>query len=338
MNSSNPLNLIFIIITAWILYNFFWDTNDAQNLYTKIDSILQNFLNYKIKSDKEKFSSNNSNNVTNLKTNNSNQQNIKLDNIYGETGIDTSLYQKDTIYDKLVNIFNTKEKQFHDCDQAEPNLRFNQLEDWEKNLSMSIKLITTPLIVFNRESLPVVRQFKKIDSDNTLLPIAQSTVDILNEKTNKTSIITDIKDIEILTTEDQIQYTFYLFLNYPTINNKNIPIVKNIKIKVVLVKRRILKDDIFAPNRYDSSKFAITSMKLINYADINTIPKIKKGDHDYYSFKKLMTEKGEFTDEKYIDDEMIRNRRKHEHEMDFRNIIIEDDNYLNDYMNPDKIC
>ena len=39
-----------------------------------------------------------------------------------------------------------------------------------------------------------------------------------------------------------------------------------------------------------------------------------------------------------VDNVMINTRKRHEHEMDFRNIIIEDDNYLNDYMKPDKYC
>jgi hypothetical protein len=203
---------------------------------------------------------------------------------------------------------------------------------------MTFKLVATPNMIFNRESIPVTRYFQEMDEDNTLLPLAQSAVDILNEKSNKTSVITDIKDIEVLTTEDQKQYTFYLFLNYPTINDKNVPVFKNIQVKVVLIRRRLLKDDIFAPNRYDTTKFVVKSMELVDHVDVETVPKIKKGDKNYYSFRKLMTETGEFTDDKYIDKEMIKNRRKHEHEMDFRNIIIEDDNYLNDYMNPNKLC
>lgn len=347
MNSSNPINIILIIFTVWILYKFFWLNNININ---SINSIIETIFGYSTPNkETEHFAPFKQNNITdtlsNIKyhtkvNNDGDRENVKMDNIFGENGMDTSLYQKDTIYDKLVDIFTTKEDQYQNCAKSDPmpNVRNTELEDWERDIKMTFKLVSVPNMIFNRESIPVTRHFQKTDEDNTLLPLAQSAVDILNEKSNKTSIITDIKDIEVLTTEDQKQYTFYLFLNYPTVNDYNVPVFKNIKVKVVLVRRRLLKDDIFAPNRYDTTKFVVKSMELLNYTNVDTIPQIKKGENDYYSFKKLMTETGEFTDDKYIDKEMIRNRIKHEHEMDFRNIIIEDDNYLNDYMNPNKLC
>lgn len=288
-------------------------------------------------------------NIERLPAANKNKNKINLDgdiqmsSIYNN--IDTSLYPKDTSYDKLVDIFTTQENKYYNCDQADNIGRFGKtdgkgdmLENWQRELNMVFRLISVPLYVFNRESIPVTRYFTETDKDNTLAPLAQSVVDVLNEKLNKTTIITDIRNIEVLTTEDQKQYTFILFLNYPTINKENYPVFKNIKVKVVLIRRRLIKDDIFAPNRYDTTKFAIKKMRLVDSKNIATIPKIKKGEENYYSFKKLMTESGKFTNSKYIDDEMIRNRKKHEHEMDFRNIIIEDDNYLNDYMVPEKYC
>ena len=303
---------LLIIIAVLILYKYFWNIDNLN---------IEKLFGYNMNGNKKKQF------FTPYK-----KINNKTDSIYGENGMDTSLYQKDTIYDKLVDIFTKKENQYNDCTNNA------ELEDWQREINMTFKLITTHNIIFNRDSIPVIRYFQEIDKDNTLLPIAQSAIDIFNEKANKTSIITDIKNIETLETEDQIQYTFDLFLNYPTIDKNNVPIFKNIRVKVILIKRRLIQDDIFAPNRYDTTKFLIKHMELINHKEIDTKPEIKKGEKDYYSFKKLMTETGEFTDDKYIDKEMIRNRKKHEHEMDFRNIIIEDDNYLNNYMNPDKLC
>lgn len=271
--------------------------------------------------------------------NHGNRTCIKMDSIYGENGMDTSLYPKDTVYDKLVDIFTKKKNKYHGCSDLPGMEAYDEkMEDWERDIKMTFKLISIPLYIFNRESLPSTRYYQETDKDNTLLPLAQAATDILNEKANKTSIITDIRNIEVLTTEDQKQYTFDLYLNYPTVGKDNMPIFKNIKVKTILLRRRLLKDDIFAPNRYDSTKFVIKYMELIDSTNINTIPKIKKNEQDYYSFNKLMTESGDFTSDQYIDEEMIRNRKKHEHEMDFRNITIEDDNYLNDYMIPEKNC
>ena len=168
---------------------------------------------------------------------------------------------------------------------------------------------------------------------------ASSISDVFNEKLNKTCIITDLQNIEILETEEQKQYTFNAFLNYRTQDKENYPTIKNIQVNIVAIRRRLLKDDIFAPNRYDTTKFVIKEMRLIDSVKTpHVVETVNKYEQDYYSFKKLMTEPGDFTNDDDIDNEMIRNRKKHEHEMDFRNIIIEDDNYLNDYMVPEKVC
>lgn len=320
-----------------------FDSLNIKKIKEQSNSLIQKIFNYKIKN--ENFAKFNKDdnildyniypkiNLNEKVDKNGIRNNIKLDSIYSEDGMDTSLYPTNTIYDKLVDIFTQKENKYYQCPTDKKNL-----EDWERDLNMTLKLIQVPLIVFNRESIPTTRHFQKTDTDNTMLPLAQSAIDILNEKANKTSQITDIQDIEVLTTEEQKQYTFNVFINYPTVDNRNYPVFKNLKLKVVLVRRRLIKDDIFAPNAYDSTKFVIKSMVLIDSKDIETIPNINKGDYDYYSFKNLMTNPGEILSDEYIDKEMLRNRRKHEHEMDFRNIIIEDDNYLNDYMVPEKNC
>lgn len=243
-------------------------------------------------------------------------------------------YDTDTIYDKLVDVFSKQENKFYNCEQAYVETQ----ENYIKELNMVFKLVTVPLIVFNREVKPVTRDFLKTDENNKLLPIAQSAIDVFNEKLNKTCIITDIQDIEILTSEEQKQFTFFIYINYPTVNKDNYPIIKNLKIKMVLIRRRLIKDDIFAPNKYDTSKFVIKEMKLIDSTNIKNNFKIQDTLDKYYDYDQLMRETGEFTNENLIDSEMLRNRKKHEHEMDFRNIMIEDDNYLNDYMIPHKAC
>lgn len=256
---------------------------------------------------------------------------INTDNIFNN--IDTTLYPRDTVYDKLIDIFQNKNLTYNDC----PNENKVKDEKWISKLKDNLKLISNNNVLFNREKLPVSITYRKKDTDNTLLPIAQSVVDIINERVNLTSILTDIRDIEYLTTEDQQQNTLNIFINYPVVNKINNPIFKNVQIKVVLVKRRLLQDEIFAPNMYDSTKFQIKSLEIINVIDVD----VKTGvdnPNDYYSFKKLMTENGEMTSKDYINKEMIKTRKKHEYEMDFRNIIIEDDNYLNDYMIPAQIC
>lgn len=243
-------------------------------------------------------------------------------------------YDTDTIYDKLVDVFSKQENKFYNCEQAYVETQ----ENYIKELNMVFKLVAVPLIVFNREVKPVTRDFLKTDENNKLLPIAQSAIDVFNEKLNKTCIITDIQDIEILTSEEQKQFTFFIYINYPTVNKDNYPIIKNLKIKMVLIRRRLIKDDIFAPNKYDTSKFVIKEMKLIDSTNIKNNFKIQDTFDKYYDYDQLMRETGEFTNENLIDTEMLRNRKKHEHEMDFRNIMIEDDNYLNDYMIPHKAC
>lgn len=256
---------------------------------------------------------------------------INTDNIFNN--IDTTLYPRDTVYDKLIDIFQNNNSKYTNCHNE------NKVKDvkWISELKDNLKLISNNNVLFNREKLPVSISYKDKDSDNSLLPIAQSVVDIINERVNLTSILTDIRDIEYLTTEDQQQNTFNIFINYPVVNKINNPIFKNVQIKVVLVKRRLLQDEIFAPNMYDSTKFQIKSLEIKNIIDVD----VKTGvdnPNDYYSFKKLMTENGEMTSRDYLNKEMIKTRKKHEHEMDFRNIIIEDDNYLNDYMIPAQIC
>jgi hypothetical protein len=256
---------------------------------------------------------------------------INTDNIFNN--IDTTLYPRDTVYDKLIDIFQNNNSKYTNC----PNENKVKDKKWISELKEHLKLISNNNVLFNREKLPVSISYKDKDSDNSLLPIAQSVVDIINERVNLTSILTDIRDIEYLTTEDQQQNTFNIFINYPVVNKINNPIFKNVQIKVVLVKRRLLQDEIFAPNMYDSTKFQIKSLEIINIIDVD----VKTGvdnPNDYYSFKKLMTENGEMTSRDYLNKEMIKTRKKHEHEMDFRNIIIEDDNYLNDYMIPAQIC
>jgi len=256
---------------------------------------------------------------------------INTDNIFNN--IDTTLYPRDTVYDKLIDIFQNNNSKYTNC----PNENKVKDQKWIYELKEHLKLISNNNVLFNREKLPVSISYKDKDSDNSLLPIAQSVVDIINERVNLTSILTDIRDIEYLTTEDQQQNTFNIFINYPVVNKINNPIFKNVQIKVVLVKRRLLQDEIFAPNMYDSTKFQIKSLEIINIIDVD----VKTGvdnPNDYYSFKKLMTENGEMTSRDYLNKEMIKTRKKHEHEMDFRNIIIEDDNYLNDYMIPAQIC
>lgn len=256
---------------------------------------------------------------------------INTDNIFNN--IDTTLYPRDTVYDKLIDIFQNNNSKYTNC----PNENKVKDKKWISELKEHLKLISNNNVLFNREKLPVSISYKDKDSDNSLLPIAQSVVDIINERVNLTSILTDIRDIEYLTTEDQQQNTFNIFINYPVVNKINNPIFKNVQIKVVLVKRRLLQDEIFAPNMYDSTKFQIKSLEIKNIIDVD----VKTGvdnPNDYYSFKKLMTENGEMTSRDYLNKEMIKTRKKHEHEMDFRNIIIEDDNYLNDYMIPAQIC
>jgi hypothetical protein len=256
---------------------------------------------------------------------------INTDNIFNN--IDTTLYPRDTVYDKLIDIFQNNNSKYTNC----PNENKVKDQKWISELKEHLKLISNNNVLFNRERLSVSISYKDKDSDNSLLPIAQSVVDIINERVNLTSILTDIRDIEYLTTEDQQQNTFNIFINYPVVNKINNPIFKNVQIKVVLVKRRLLQDEIFAPNMYDSTKFQIKSLEIINIIDVD----VKTGvdnPNDYYSFKKLMTENGEMTSRDYLNKEMIKTRKKHEHEMDFRNIIIEDDNYLNDYMIPAQIC
>ena len=255
---------------------------------------------------------------------------IKTENIFNH--IDTTLYPKDTVYDKLIDIFQNNAT-YTNC----PNENKVKDEKWIIELKNNLKLISNKNVLFNREKLPVSITYREKDTDNTLLPLAQSVVDIINERVNLTSILTDIKDIEYLTTEDQQQNTFNIFINYPVVNKINNPIFKNIQIKVILVKKRLLQDEIFAPNMYDSTKFQIKSLEIKNIIDVDVKTGVDNPD-DYYSFKKLMTENGEMTSRDYLNKEMIKTRKKHEHEMDFRNIIIEDDNYLNDYMIPAQIC
>ena len=190
---------LLIIIAVLILYKYFWNIDNLN---------IEKLFGYNMNGNKKKQF------FTPYK-----KINNKTDSIYGENGMDTSLYQKDTIYDKLVDIFTKKENQYNDCTNNA------ELEDWQREINMTFKLITTHNIIFNRDSIPVIRYFQEIDKDNTLLPIAQSAIDIFNEKANKTSIITDIKNIETLETEDQIQYTFDLFLNYPTIDKNNVPLL-----------------------------------------------------------------------------------------------------------------
>ena len=256
---------------------------------------------------------------------------INTDNIFNN--IDTTLYPRDTVYDKLIDIFQNKNLTYNDC----PNENKVKDQKWISELKDNLNLISNNNVLFNREKLPVSITYREKDTDNTLLPIAQSVVDIINERVNLTSILTDIKDIEYLTTEDQQQNTFNIFINYPVVNKINNPIFKNVQIKVVLVKRRLLQDEFFAPNMYDSTKFQIKSLEIKNIIDVDVKTGVDNPD-DYYSFKKLMTENGEMTSRDYLNKEMIKTRKKHEHEMDFRNIIIEDDNYLNDYMIPAQIC
>jgi len=47
---------------------------------------------------------------------------------------------------------------------------------------------------------------------------------------------------------------------------------------------------------------------------------------------------GGITSNEYIEDVMIQNIKKHDAEVDFRNINLEDDNYLNNYMHPETNC
>jgi hypothetical protein len=257
--------------------------------------------------------------------------NINTDSIYNN--INTTLYPKDTSYDKLIDSFQNKKSNYKNC----KNEKNDKNQIWLSELKLNLSLISNKNAIFNRENLPVSITTRDTDTDNTLLPIAQAVVDIINEKVNLTSILTDIKNIEYLTTEDQQQNSFHLYINYPILNKINNPIFKNIQIKVVLIKRRIIQDEIFAPNMYDSTKFQIKSLEYINHNNINVKTNINN-PNNYYSFQKLMTENGEMTNDEYINKEMIKTRKKHEHEMDFRNILIEDNNYLNDYMIPKNIC
>jgi hypothetical protein len=263
--------------------------------------------------------------------------NIETNPIYDRLAVNAS-YDTDTIYDKLINVFSKQENEYYNCENADKE----DQEDYIRELNMVFRLIAVPTIVFNRGSLPISKDSYKKDVNNKLLPIAQSAIDVFNEKLNKTCIITDLRDITVLTTEEEKQYTFNVYLNFPTINQENHPIFKNLKIKMVLVRRRLIKDDIFTPNRYDTTKFVIKEMKLLNAANINSQDKelnpINKYDENYYSYDTLLREDGQYMTEQDIEKEMLRNRKKHEHEMDFRNITIEDDNYLNDYMIPHKAC
>jgi hypothetical protein len=237
------------------------------------------------------------------------------------------MYDKNTSYDKLVKIFN-KPMEDKKCDT---NIENNDIQDLKKIL----KLLSTHLYIFNRESLPVTREFyENYKNNGSILQINQSAIDILNEKINKTCTITDIKNIEILKTENQTQYTSNVYINYPYMDNHNMAKINNLQLKIVLVKINILKDNIFAPNRYDSSKFGIKDISLIDSTEIKNNPEIVETSDNYYDFNNLKY-RNDIMDSNIVDAEMIRNRTNHAKEMNFRNIIIEDNNYLNDYMTPE---
>ena len=147
--------------------------------------------------------------------------NIETDSIYDRLRVDAS-YDTDTIYDKLIDVFSKQENEYYNCAQADKE----DQEDYIRELNMVFRLVAVPLIVFNRSSRPITKDFMKTDVNNKLLPIAQSAIDVFNEKLNKTCIITDLKDILIETTEEEKQYTFTIYLNFPTINKENYPIIK----------------------------------------------------------------------------------------------------------------
>ena len=119
-------------------------------------------------------------------------------NRYIENNIDTNMYDKNTSYDKLVALFN-KPIEEKKCDIKTNNIQ--EMKDI-KDLKKILKLLSTHLYIFNRESLPVTREFyENYKNNGTILQINQSAIDLLNEKINKTCTITDIKNIEILKTE-----------------------------------------------------------------------------------------------------------------------------------------
>lgn len=260
---------------------------------------------------------------------------INQESIYDQTNISNIDigYDKNTIYDKLVDIFTDKEQNINQC-------VYDKKPDHIRELETVFRLISVPHIVFNRASRTVSKECYKKDTNNKLLPIAQSVIDILNEKLNKTCIITSITNIEKLKTEEQTQISFIAQMNYPMINKTNQPLFKNISVHIIIIKKELLQDDIFAPNRYDTSKFVIKSMKLIDINNTKGTFKPKKYDNNHLNYNDLLKQNcnNVITSDEYVNKEMIRNRKKHEHEMDFRNIIIEDDNYLNNYMIPEKIC
>jgi hypothetical protein len=243
-------------------------------------------------------------------------------NIYNN--IDTNMYDKNTSYDKLVAIFN-KPSENNNCD-----IEIDELKDLKKIL----KLLSSHLYIFNREVLPVSREFyENYKNNGSILQINQSAIDILNEKINKTCTITDIKNIEILKTENQTQYTSDVYINYHYMDKNNMAKINNLLLKIILIKRNILKDNIFAPNRYDSSKFGIKEISLIDSKNVNNKPEIINNENNYYDFNNLKY-RNEIMNSNIIDAEMIKTRNNHAREMNFRNIVIEDNNYLNDYIFP----
>lgn len=166
---------------------------------------------------------------------------VNTENIFNK--INTTLYPRDTSYDKLVDLFQNKKVKYKNCSNENKDMD----EKWLSDMKLNLKLLSINEALFNREKLPVSVSVKNKDSDNTLLPLAQAVVDIINEKNNITSILTDIRDIQYLTTEDQQQNTFSIYINFPTVNKINNPVFKNVQLKVVLIKKRLLQDQIFAP-------------------------------------------------------------------------------------------
>lgn len=94
---------------------------------------------------------------------------------FGESKCDNALYSSETSYDKLVDVFDTKKDNYHNCQEAD---KYKQ-EDYVKELVGTLELVSVPLVVFNRSSRPVMRTFCKTIAD---MPGGKSLVEMSGNK------------------------------------------------------------------------------------------------------------------------------------------------------------
>lgn len=250
-----------------------------------------------------------------------------MDSVYNNLASDMhAKFETNTNYDELIDIFKSKNKKCPDTIYTSTCSVTENIDLME--LYTMLDILSVKNIEFNRENQPVEKYVAPTDADNKLLPIAQSVIDIITERVGRTGMITDITNIEILTSENQKQFTFLLHFNYPVITVNNVPKLINLIMRVVMIRRKTMRDDVFRSYKYDTSKFITKELKIIDKQDIKDttepIDHMKDNIHngEYFSYNGLLDDN--VIDDKTINRLLLDTRKKHEREMDYRNIYIEE--------------